>query len=233
LKSDRDSFFEKYKRQSGCIKNDGYMRTTLIVGLGNPGTQYEGTRHNIGFTAIEALSRQFNIAGKADKKFQAIVGIGKVGENRVILAQPTTYMNLSGQAVQKLLAYYDIPLLDLLVIYDEAALPFGRLRFRPSGSDAGQKGMRSIQQSLGGCQDIPRLRVGIGSPTPPMAMADYVLARFLPSERENLDDLLSMMQKAVETWLTDGMQIAMERFNGPAIISPKKDPQPDNTALGQ
>jgi len=207
------------------------MRTTLIVGLGNPGTQYEGTRHNIGFTAIEALSRQFNIVGKADKKFQAIVGIGKVGDHRVILAQPTTYMNLSGQAVQKLLAYYDIPLLDLLVIYDEAALPFGRLRLRPSGSDAGQKGMRSIQQSLGGSQDIPRIRVGIGSPTPPMAMADYVLARFSPSERESLDDLLITMQKAVEAWLNEGMQTAMERFNGPAIIPTKNEPKPSNTAL--
>ena len=209
------------------------MRTVLIVGLGNPGAQYEGTRHNIGFTAIEALSRQFNIVGKADKKFQAIVGIGKVGEHRVILAQPTTYMNLSGQAVQKLLAYYDIPLTDLLVIYDEAALPYGRLRFRPSGSDAGQKGMRSIQQSLGGCLDIPRLRMGIGSPTPPMAMADYVLARFLPSERDGLAQLLDTMQKAVETWLNDGMQIAMERFNGPAIIPAKKPPSADHESLSE
>jgi peptidyl-tRNA hydrolase, PTH1 family len=190
------------------------MKTALIVGLGNPGIQYEGTRHNIGFTVIEAISRQFNIVGKSEKKFQAIVGNGRIGTNRVILAQPLTFMNLSGQSVQKLLAYYDVPIEDLLVIYDEAALPFGRLRFRPSGSDAGQKGMRSIQQSLGGRQDIPRLRMGIGSPPTPMAMADYVLSRFLPEEQAEFDPLLMKTQSAVETWLDFGMQTAMERFNG-------------------
>jgi PTH1 family peptidyl-tRNA hydrolase len=202
------------------------MTKALIVGLGNPGPQYENTRHNIGFTMLEALARHAGIIGKQEKRFEAIVGTGRLGMHSLILAQPLTYMNLSGQAVQKLLHYYDVPVERLLVVYDEAALPFGRLRFRPNGSDAGQKGMRSIQQSLGGRQDIPRLRVGIGLPMPPMSMADYVLARFSTEERDALPKLIDTVVSAIQLWLEADMLTAMERYNGPATpkVKPEKPP---------
>jgi peptidyl-tRNA hydrolase, PTH1 family len=206
------------------------MTKALIVGLGNPGLQYENTRHNIGFTILEAFSRHTGIIGKSEKKFEAIVGSGRLGAHPLILAQPTTFMNLSGQAVQKLLQYYDIPLEKLLVIYDEAALPFGRLRLRPSGSDAGQKGMRSIQQCLGGRQDVPRLRIGIGSPPAPMNMADYVLARFSGEEREAMPAVIETAVRAIETWLDAGMLAAMERFNGPP---PASKASPENALMSQ
>jgi PTH1 family peptidyl-tRNA hydrolase len=192
----------------------------LIVGLGNPGKQYESTRHNIGFMVLEALSRRCGIAGKQESRFNAMVGTGRCGAHRVILAQPLTYMNLSGEAVVKILHYYDVPPERLLVIYDEAALPFGRIRIRPSGSDAGQKGMRSIIASLGGNQDFPRLRVGIGGPPAKMAMPDYVLSRFDTEEKKDLPRIIDAALDCVEAWMDSGIERAMERYNGLELLEP-------------
>jgi PTH1 family peptidyl-tRNA hydrolase len=186
----------------------------LMVGLGNPGKQYESTRHNIGFTALEALGRRAGIAGKQDSKFKAMVGTGRFAGKQLILAQPLTYMNLSGEAVIKLLNYYDLEPDQLLVIYDEAALPFGRIRVRPSGSDAGQKGVRSIIQQLGGNQNFARLRIGIGSPPASMAMPDFVLSRFAPDEQKVLPKIIDTALDAVECWMTYGVEEAMTRYNG-------------------
>jgi PTH1 family peptidyl-tRNA hydrolase len=190
----------------------------LIVGLGNPGKQYEATRHNIGFMALEALARRTGISGKSESRFNAIVGSGRHGSHPLILAQPLTFMNLSGEAVVKILNYYDIPPERMIVIYDEAALPFGRIRIRPSGSDAGQKGMRSIIQSLGGNKDFPRLRIGIGSPPERMAMPDFVLSRFSAEEQKDLTRILDSTMDCIEYWLNTDTESAMTRFNGLSLI---------------
>jgi PTH1 family peptidyl-tRNA hydrolase len=192
----------------------------LIAGLGNPGSEYEGTRHNIGFAVLEALGRRMGIRGKSERRFQAIVGVGRREAHNLILAQPLTYMNLSGQAIVKILNYYQVPPERLLVIYDEAALPFGRIRFRPSGSDGGQKGVRSVIGSLGGRQNFARLRIGIGSPPPEMKMVDFVLSRFAPEERDAMPRVIDAALNGVETWLDSGTESAMARYNGLSILTP-------------
>lgn len=212
----------------------------LIAGLGNPGAQYEATRHNIGFTVLEAFGRRLGIAGKQEKRFNAMVGMGRApGGQSLVLAQPLTYMNLSGQAIVKIMQYYQIPPERLLIIYDEAALPFGRIRFRPSGSDAGQKGMRSIIQCLGGCSEFPRLRIGIGSPPPPMAMVDFVLGRFSATEQADLPKVIDAALDGLEDWLKTGTEAVMARYNGMRILAdplelmtPKpQKPKPPQSAL--
>jgi PTH1 family peptidyl-tRNA hydrolase len=191
----------------------------LIVGLGNPGKQYEATRHNVGFMAVEALARRAGISGKTESKFNAIVGLGKHRGHSLIVAQPLTFMNLSGEAVAKLVKYYDIEPERLLVVYDDAALPFGKIRLRPSGSDAGQKGMKSIIQCLGGNNQIPRLRIGIGGPSAKMAMPDYVLGKFDEQERQDLPLVLDTVLDAVDTWLDQGMEATMTRYNGVSMLA--------------
>lgn len=194
----------------------------LIVGLGNPGKQYEATRHNIGFMVLEALARQTGISGKTESRFNAIVGTGRQDNHSLILAQPLTYMNCSGDAVQKLLDYYDIPAERLLVVYDEAALPFGRLRFRPEGNAAGQKGMKSIMDRLSGTTKIPRLRIGIGAPPAKMAMPDFVLSKFNAGEQSDLPKVIDTAVEAILFYLDNGMERTMERYNGLEIISTEK-----------
>jgi PTH1 family peptidyl-tRNA hydrolase len=130
------------------------------------------------------------------------------------VAQPLTFMNLSGEAVVKLLNYYDLTPEQLLVVYDDAALPFGRLRIRPGGSDAGQKGMKSIIAQLGGNNQVPRLRIGIGGPPAQMAMPNFVLSKFDPEEQKDLPRIIATSIECVETWLDSGMEKAMERYNG-------------------
>ncbi len=191
----------------------------LIVGLGNPGKQYESTRHNIGFMVLEAFAKRSGITGKQDNKFKAIVGTGKHGGHSVILAQPLTFMNLSGEAVIKLLNYYEIEPEHLLVVYDEAALPFGKIRVRPSGSDAGQKGVRSIIQQLGGNQHFPRLRLGIGSPPAQMAMPDFVLSKFSAEEQKDLPTIIEAAIDAVECWMDRGVAETMTQYNGLSLIA--------------
>jgi PTH1 family peptidyl-tRNA hydrolase len=201
----------------------------LIVGLGNPGKQYESTRHNIGFIVLEAFARRTGIAGKTDSKFNAMVGAGRHEKHKLILAQPLTFMNLSGEAVSKLMRYYDIPPEQLLVIYDDVALPFGKIRIRPNGSDAGQKGMKSIIQSLGGDKNFPRLRVGVGAPPAKMAMPDYVLGKFVEAERQDLSKIIDLAMDTVEYWLDHGVEPTMTRYNGVSVIeieTPAVDAQP-------
>ena len=190
----------------------------LIVGLGNPGKQYEATRHNIGFAVLEALARQAGITAKTESKFNALVGSGRHAGQKLILAQPLTFMNLSGEAVSKLLRYYDIPTEQLLVVYDDVALPFGKIRIRPGGSDAGQKGMKSIITCLGGDQKFPRLRVGVGAPPAKMALPDYVLGKFVEAERQDLPKILDASIEAIEYWLNHGVEPTMTRYNGLSIL---------------
>jgi PTH1 family peptidyl-tRNA hydrolase len=192
----------------------------LIVGLGNPGKQYENTRHNIGFMVLEALAKHAGISGKPESRFNAIVGTGHHNGCSLILAQPLTFMNCSGEAVSKLLKYYDLEPDRLLIVYDEAALPFGRVRIRPGGSSAGQKGMKSIIDQTG-TQDIPRLRIGIGSPPAKMAMPNFVLSKFDGAEQKDLSQVIDTTIQAIECYLKDGMERCMEQYNGLDIIAEK------------
>jgi PTH1 family peptidyl-tRNA hydrolase len=169
---------------------------------------------------LEALAQRAGISGKSESKFNAIVGTGHHAGYSLILAQPLTFMNASGEAVSKLLKYYDLEPERLLVIYDDAALPFGRLRVRPGGSAAGQKGMKSIIEHLGD-QNIPRLRLGIGAPPGKMTMPNFVLSKFDKAEQEDLPKVINIAMDAIEFYLKNGIDRSMERYNGLDIIGPK------------
>lgn len=186
--------------------------TYLIVGLGNPGREYRETRHNIGFMAVDAIanSAQCKLTKVQSK---AIMGIAQLEEKRVILAKPQTYMNLSGQAVSGLMRFYKIPVSCLMVINDDLDLPLGTLRMRPGGGSAGQKGIGSIIEKLG-TQEFPRMRLGIGRPPGQMESADYVLQPFSQSEHEMLDVVLERAVKAACIFVHDGLEAAMNQFNG-------------------
>lgn len=183
----------------------------LIVGLGNPGREHRGNRHNIGFMAVDRLAEAHQLP-LGSVRHRAIVGTGHINERSVILAKPQTYMNRSGEAVSTLTRYYDIALEDLLVVYDELDLPFGVLRLRSKGGAGGHNGMRSIIQHLG--QEFPRLRLGIGRPLGQMPPAAYVLQNFGAQDKPLLNELLDEAVRAIETFLLEGVELAMTRHNG-------------------
>lgn len=185
--------------------------TYLIVGLGNPGQQYARTRHNMGWMVVERLADQHRLS--FDRlQFKARVASGMARDRRVVLAKPLTYMNLSGEAVGPLVRFYKIPLERLLVVYDEIDIPFNTLRLRAEGGAGGHRGMRSIIQSLGS-QDFARLRVGVGRPPDGREAADHVLAPWTKEEAAQAPALVERAALAVETWLTEGILSAMNRFN--------------------
>jgi PTH1 family peptidyl-tRNA hydrolase len=183
----------------------------LIVGLGNPGRQYVETRHNIGYRVIERLAERFGPVRFRSQFSGRTAGVSVAGQ-RVMLLEPQTYMNLSGQSVQPALAFYKLTPAELLVICDDLNLPVGKIRIRRGGSDGGQKGLRSIGQALA-ATDYPRLRVGIGSPAPGRDAADYVLSRFSPEERKLIDEAVDRAADAVAVWCKDGIEACMNRFN--------------------
>lgn len=184
----------------------------IIVGLGNPGKQYEETRHNAGFMVIERLAKIWGAAPRHESKFEALVAEAHFGGQKVLLVQPMTYMNLSGRSIQKILQFYKRTADDLLVIYDDFALPLGSLRIRIQGSAGGHNGISSIIQCLG-TQIFARLRVGVGPLPPKWSTKDFVLSRFAPGERDALDQALNDAVLAVETALSQGYSEAMNRFN--------------------
>ena len=188
----------------------------LIVGLGNPGREYRHNRHNIGFMAVERLAAAYTIHMSRVQN-RAIVGSGMIVGRPVILARPQTYMNRSGDAVGPLANYYKLEPADILVIYDELDLPFGTLRLRKGGGPGGHNGMRSIIQHLG--QGFPRLRLGIGRPPGRMPPASYVLQDFGAADRPVVEDMLDEAVRAVETFLREGIDIAMTRHNGSILAS--------------
>jgi PTH1 family peptidyl-tRNA hydrolase len=184
----------------------------LIVGLGNPGSRYTGTRHNIGFACLEHLAARHGLAFSR-KRNQAQVAEGQIAGERVVLAQPLTYMNLSGQAVSGLRSWYKIdPAEELLVIYDDLDLPFGRLRLRQRGSAGTHNGMKSIVGQLGN-QVFPRLRVGIDHPPAGWDTVGYVLGRFTADEAASLPDIYDRVADAVEVILREGFVAAMNKYN--------------------
>lgn len=181
----------------------------LIAGLGNPGKQYEKTRHNVGFMAIdqiaEALSISVNRLGH-----KAIYGEGFVKGEKVILVKPQTFMNLSGESIRSFADFYRIPAENVIVIYDDMALPVGKIRIRERGSAGGHNGMRSIISHMG-TQEFPRIRVGIGEP--PHSGVDFVLSGFSKEERVDIDDAVSKMDKIIRDILEHDVPYAMNIFN--------------------
>ncbi len=184
----------------------------LVVGLGNPGSKYEGTRHNIGFEVVDRLA-QGGSGAKFSKKFEGLLAEVEIDFKRVLLLKPETFMNLSGRSVIPALRFYKLEPADLLVLCDDLNLPLGKLRFRKSGSDGGQKGLRDISTQLG-TDEYARLRVGIGD-RGPIDAADFVLSRFRSAERPIMDDALIAATQAVAVWVSQGPDAAMNRFNGP------------------
>ncbi|MBM4765311.1 aminoacyl-tRNA hydrolase [Bacillus sp. B15-48] len=183
----------------------------LIVGLGNPGKQYEKTRHNIGFEVIDVLSERFEIP-LSQAKFKGIFGAGFVKGEKVILLKPLTYMNLSGEAVGAVMNYYDIELKNLLVIYDELDLPTGRIRLRQKGSAGGHNGMKSIISHTGS-QEFKRIRVGISRPQNGMSISDYVLGRFSQEEQLDMQEAVKNAADACESWFDMSFLQVMNKYN--------------------
>ncbi len=184
----------------------------LIIGLGNPGREYKDTRHNIGFMLIDHLAERIGARGmKVQSK--AIVISGLHEERKLILAKPQTYMNLSGQSVQGLLHFYKIPHTHLLVAHDDLDIPYGTIRIRPSGGPGGQRGMANTIELLG-TKDFPRLRLGIGRPPGRMDAKDYVLQDFSKDEQKLMSGILSRASDATLEFVMNGLNAAMNKYNG-------------------
>jgi PTH1 family peptidyl-tRNA hydrolase len=189
----------------------------LIVGLGNPGKSYAHNRHNVGFWCLNYFARLHSIAFDR-RQCQARVGIGKIRGEKLLLARPGTFVNLSGKSVACLVHKYNIPLSDLLVIYDDLDLPLGKIRLRQSGSSGGHKGMNSIISTLGG-EDFPRIRVGIGRPQPEKqsvsedAVVSYVLSDFSPEEEAIIKPVIARVSEAIDCFLAQDIKAAMNKFN--------------------
>lgn len=181
----------------------------LVVGLGNPGPEYEGTRHNIGFDLVDRLARAGGLKWEKEHKFRARIARSSEG---LVLAKPLTYMNLSGNAVARLTRALKLAPGRLLVVYDDTALPTGGLRFRPSGSAGGHNGIKSIIEYLG-TDAFPRLRLGVGAPPDTVGLVDHVLGRFEAEERDRVEKVLEIAEEGVNCALSAGIEAAMNRFN--------------------
>ncbi len=183
----------------------------LVVGLGNPGRQYEGTRHNVGFEAVDLVARRHGLVwAAAPRGIDALSCKWSMGG--AVLAKPLTFMNRSGDAIVGLLQFYKIEVADLLVIVDEVQLEGGRIRLRPSGSAGGHNGLKSIIQSLG-TDVFPRLRIGVGRGDARRDLADHVLSRVDPAERPVIEEAIGRTADAAELFIEDGVMAAMNRFN--------------------
>ena len=185
----------------------------LIVGLGNPGTDYAKTRHNAGFLLVEKLAAQWKTDWANERKFAARMAKAERNGKRVLLCEPQTFMNLSGESVGAVADFYQLPVAQLIVAVDDADLPFGEIRLRPSGSSGGHHGLESIEQHLGS-REFARLRIGIGRNDGSRQIANYVLGKFDSSENELLEKVLSRAAGQIECWLNDGFPKAMSFFNG-------------------
>lgn len=182
----------------------------LIVGLGNPGKEYEKTRHNAGFMVMDEIAKQLCISININK-FKALIGQGIVGNEKVILMKPQTYMNLSGEAVQEIVSYYHIDIKDILIIYDDLDLPVGSIRLREKGSAGGQNGMKNIIQHLH-TQEFARIRVGIGK-DPRIPTVDYVLGKFLKEDQEALSHALTQAKEAAIYSIEHSFSKTMNEYN--------------------
>ena len=184
----------------------------LIVGLGNPGDKYKGTRHNVGFRAIDELAERFNISVK-NKEHKGLVGKGIIMGEKVILLKPQTFMNNSGESVQPVAAYYGIHEEDIIVVYDDICLEPGHLRIRKKGSAGGHNGMKSIIARLG-TENFPRVRIGVGAKPEHYDLANWVLGHFEKSVQADADKGIEDAARAVTVMLSEGADAAMNLFNG-------------------
>jgi PTH1 family peptidyl-tRNA hydrolase len=194
----------------------GADRRLFVVGLGNPGRQYAATRHNVGFRVVEALCRRWD-AGAPRNGFGSLVAEARPsrpdeGQRRVVLVQPQRYMNRSGSCVREMAAFYQAEPGDVLAVLDDMALPVGRLRVRAEGSSGGHKGLADILAAMGTTW-VPRLRIGIGAAPAYMDAADYVLAAFGESEREEIDAAVAAAATTVEDWVFHGTEYVMAKYN--------------------
>lgn len=183
----------------------------IIVGLGNPGKQYEGTRHNIGFSVIYSISDEYNIRIDS-KKHKALIGKGVIEGEKVILAMPLTYMNLSGESVREIMDYYKCSPEDIIVIYDDISLDVGKLRIRSKGSAGGHNGIKNIISHLE-TDVFDRIKVGVGEKPKGMDLADYVLGRFSKDEQTSIKDSVERARDAVSVILAEGINSAMNKYN--------------------
>ena len=197
-----------------------------IVGLGNPGLKYRGTRHNVGFEVVDYLARS-PAASLFRSKFQAQVAELKENDRQLLLVKPETFMNLSGRVVRELVDFYKLPLDDLLVVCDDINLPLGKLRVRAKGSHGGHNGMRNIQEQLSSV-DYARLRIGVDAPELKGDGAiDHVLGRFKPGERDVIEEAVHKAALACLLWANEGLAVCMNRTNGPEEKEkPKKKEKP-------
>ena len=182
----------------------------IIVGLGNPGIQYQMTRHNIGFQVVDRLAK-INHLSICIKRFKSLYGTGWIQSQQVVLAKPMTFMNRSGEAVKKAANYFHFKMEDLVVVHDDLDLPFGRLRFKQKGGDGGHQGVRSIVETMGG-KNFLRLRVGIGRPPQGVDPAEYVLEAFDKTEQSHLEEILSQAAESLRVMLLEGLEKAMNQF---------------------
>jgi peptidyl-tRNA hydrolase, PTH1 family len=189
-----------------------------IVGLGNPGAEYSGTRHNVGFEVVDELARRWSVRLK---KWKTTADVVLVQSHDVVLVEPRTYMNESGRAVSAVMTFYKIEPADVLVIFDEVDLPLGRLRIRPSGSAGSHNGLKSVVAHVG--TNVPRMRVGIDRGHRDWDLSDRVLSKFPPSEREIVDREIVRAADAAEMFITSGIEAVMNGFNG-------GDPEADRSA---
>ena len=196
--------FDKFRSAQGV--------TWLVVFLGNPGTRFDGTRHNAGFMAADAMAKEFNIAINK-LRFKALTATVEINGEKVLLMKPQTFMNLSGEAVIQAARFYKISPEHIIVVSDEVAMPIGKLRIRKSGSAGGHNGLKNIIQHLG-TQDFPRIRMGVGAaPHPDYDMADWVLSTFKNKDAEDMLALAERVSKAVQCYITEGPDRAMNKFN--------------------
>lgn len=183
----------------------------LIAGLGNPGGRYRGTRHNVGFEVLDLVARRHGLHFGPWREL-AELAEWRRPDGRVSLVKPLTFMNLSGDAVSALVAFYKVDLADVLIVCDDVNLPVGQLRVRPSGSSGGNNGLKSVTASLG-TDEFSRLRIGVGRGNPARDLADHVLSRFAPEEMSGIDEAVTRAADAIEMWIVDGTARVMNAFN--------------------
>lgn len=200
------SYFTKNNNQNNTETEMKY----LIAGLGNIGDEYEGTRHNIGFRVADALAISCNINFE-DKRY-GFVGMGRVKNAELVILKPSTYMNLSGNAVRYWMQKENIPVERLLVVCDDISLPFGKLRMRPGGSDGGHNGLKNIASVIG-TQQFARLKFGVGNDFPKGTQVDYVLGKFSEEDLKTMDERVDVFVQAIKSFCLAGIQITMNQFN--------------------
>jgi peptidyl-tRNA hydrolase, PTH1 family len=188
----------------------------LIAGLGNPGAKYEETRHNMGFKVADAMAQAFSIP-IAKKKFNAVFGKGRLDGMDILIAKPVAFMNRSGPPVLGLAHYFGIEIKDIIVIYDDVDLDFGRIKIKEKGGDGGHKGLKSVIDVFGD-DGFARVRLGIGRPAAHMEVADYVLGKFSRAENKSLPEIINRARDVMEVVLKEGANIGMNRFNAERFI---------------